>query len=174
MLAKTFLRVSLLCVLLSVQVFAQTPGKGSGFWKLESEKSTPLKVTTFAAKETPYKGQGILIWTMLAAADENVSDELDARRVLGSLYKDLKEFKVLGKKSVEWGGLPAHLVAFKAKSDKNTIVGRLLMADTKEGIETLLMVNNPNAPKKFRTEFDGFLTRWQFGRPGVSNVLYSE
>ena len=172
--SRRLIETTFLCILLSCQIFAQSTGRGSGFWKLESEKSTPLKVTTFTAKDAPYKGQGLLMWTTLPAADKSVSDELDARRVLAGLYKDLKEFKVLGKKSVKWGGRPAHLVGFKAKSEKRTIVGRLLMSDTDDGIETLLMVRNPEAPDRFRSEFDAFMTRWEFGRPGASNVLYSE
>ncbi len=163
--ARTLLVVALLCL--------TCWAKPTDFWKVESERSGETSVTTFSAKKDPARGQGVLLWGSWPSAHPPGEEPLDPSVVLAGLYKDLKEFHLLGRKDVDWGDRKAQLVAFRAVADKRPVVARALISEIPEGVQVLLLVTNQEAQKDFIKEFDRLQKEWDFSRPGVANVIYS-
>ena len=160
---------SFLILLLCLMAQAEPKAKANDFWKLDSERSADITVTTFSAKKAPAKGQGIL----MCAAWPNQEGEpvLEPSEVVSSMYGDLKDFQLLGSKEAVWGEQAAHLISFKAMVNKRPVVGRSLMAQTASGTEVVLLVTNHEAQKDFRKEFERLQSSWQFGQPASRNVL---
>lgn len=163
--ARSLLIVGLLCL--------TCWAKPVDFWKVESERTGETSVTTFSAKKDPAKGQGVLLWGRWPANDPPREEPLDPSVVLAGLYKDLKDFHLLGRKEVSWGDRKAQLVAFRAVADKRPVVARALISEAAEGLQVLLLVANPEAQKDFTKEFDRLQKEWEFSRPGAANVIYS-
>lgn len=143
------------------------------FWKVESERSGETSIVTFSARKEPAKGQGLLMWGHLPAATSSDKPALESKVVLAGLYKDLKEFHLLGRKEVTWGDRPAQLVAFRAVAEKRPVVARALLHQAEDGVQVLLLVSNPESQKEFSKEFDRLQKEWDFARPAASNVIYS-
>lgn len=163
------LRALFLATLLTVTCWA----KPTDFWKVESERDAEASVTTFSAKGETMKGQGLLVWGRWPAAQPPSERPLDASVVLAGLYKDLKDFHLLGRKETQWGGRQAQLVAFRATAQKRPVVARALLTEGEDGVQVLLLVTNPEAQKDFAKEFDRLQKTWDFTRPGAANVIYS-
>ncbi len=143
------------------------------FWKVESERSGENSLVTFSAKKEPAKGQGLLMWGHLPGASSADKPPLESTVVLAGLYKDLKEFHLLGRKEVSWGDRPAQLVAFRAIAEKRPVVARALLSQAEDGVQVLLLISNPESQKEFTKEFGRLQKEWDFSRPATSNVIYS-
>ena len=166
------LRIALL-LLLCLAAQAQTTAKPHDFWKLDSERTQGVTVSTFSAKKAPAKGQGLLMCAQWPKSHSPESSDLEPTVILASLYGELKEFQLLGSKEIRWAGQPAQLVAFKATVNKRPVVGRSLLAQAPSGTEVLLLVTNNGVQKDFSKEFERLQGHWEFGGAAASNVLYS-
>lgn len=164
---RTVSRFFLLC-LLTVSVWA----KPVDFWKVESEKSGEASAITFSAKKEPAKGQGVLMWGHWPITTAGEKSPLEPTAVLAGLYKDLKDFHLLGRKEVAWGDRTSQLVAFRATADKRPVVARALFNEGEDGIHVLVLVSNPESQKDFSKEFERLQKGWDFAKPATSNVIY--
>lgn len=147
--------------------------KPSDFWKLESERQGETSVSTFSAKNDPAKGQGLLMWGSWSLPEAARGEPIDPSLALAGLYKDLKQFHLLGRKDVAWGDRQARLVAFRATVDKRPVVARALVWQGPEEVQVLLLVSHPEAQKDFTAQFNRLQKQWDFSRPASANVIYS-
>lgn len=152
----------------SVADLGSATGSSSGLWVLQPDQSESHRLATFLPTQDALKGQGVVMVGALPIEDPQTP--LDASQVLAGLYRDLKDFRLVGTKATNWAGRPAHVVAFKATHQKHTVLGRALWSQDESSVQVLLLLSHPSAAKSFEKEFIKWQTYWNFDSPALANV----
>lgn len=153
-------RVGLLCLLLVASLWAQEANSES-YWELTKEGE---EYFLYQPADPKLKDQAHLI----RAVFESPEEPLKLGAVLGIFYRDLKEFKLLGRKRLSAN---LELASFSARVGDKELRGRLLV-DTREGeTETFLLVTPKQVHRKFLEPFSELQTKCLERGLGQGDVL---
>ncbi len=142
-------------------------------WVLTAERGEPARVMTFAPKDKKLEGQALLFWTELA--DQDGAGPVKVETVLGGLFSELDEYRLMGRKSVSWGQRPSEVVSFQAEVSKRPFTGRLLLTTDGEGpVFALVLLTLSDFHQVYLEKFDFLERHWDHAQPASTNVLYSE
>lgn len=142
-------------------------GAQEPFWKLAPEPKAEPDLKFFLPAAKARSGQAQLVYAKFPAAKER----LTVRVVLGEFFRELQDYKLLGRKTVGSPEQEAELVSFSANLGKKPLMGRLLFRRDGGQIETFLLVTLKDTHSKFLKPFTALQTKVLEGGLTVGDVL---
>jgi len=131
------------------------------FWVAASEDLQNSKWQVFVPEPTELRKRGMLFYGKL---DKRYQPS-QSREILGELYAEIEDFRVLGSKSVAWAQRPATLLSFSGRAGKQVLRGRAVLADSGLGTELLLLIGDRGSHTQLEKNFRIVRKQWPAGLP---------
>lgn len=129
---------------------AEEIGSESDFWMECSQEFGRANWRVFRPKSESLNGLGFLIKTEL----EHPFGDLKPSRVLGELYKEIGQLKVMGQKRTTFADKEAVVLSFRGQLDSQPLAGRALIFPSGTGSGVLLLLRHQKSDERLPAAFD--------------------
>lgn len=119
------------------------------FWS-ESEAPEGKNWRVFVPSSEKLKEQGTLVISTVSSPYQ----PSQASQLMGTLFSEIKNFKMMGQKQVPWERGTATLVSFQGDRGKSTLIGRALVLPSASETQVVLLVRHPKSSRKIVEEFN--------------------
>lgn len=145
-----------LCAFSSAPVVAQGKPASDKFWTKSADNFGAADWLVYRPKEEKLQKQGFMVYHMSPPQTEPPV----VREILGELYGQVQDLRILGQKKVPWRDGEATLVSFSGESEDQTTVGRVIIYASADHTEILMLIRHPEADKSLVDNFERVRANW--------------